>query len=209
MRSLGKMGKAQAHIGKPLAIDPTLRCSNLAGIVPFRAPADAERYTDGVRKAGLPAKFDADLTSRTNARDRFDHAAVAPNLLLCPRRGPRDFQVISRPNSLSCLLHCIDQPGLLDEDADETLARLPLEHLGRRKKTRAEAARFAVRPSGGHAQPRRPSGFFIGGIVSRRKRTSTRSSRRARTDTVLLLACTVCNVRCAIQLTSAPAVRSS
>jgi tetratricopeptide (TPR) repeat protein len=48
----GQIGKAQAHVGNLLAIDPALRCSNLAGLVPFRAPADAERYADGLRKAG-------------------------------------------------------------------------------------------------------------------------------------------------------------
>jgi TolB-like protein len=51
----GQIGKAQDYIGNLLAIDPALRCSNLAGLVPFRAPADAERYAGGLRKAGLPA----------------------------------------------------------------------------------------------------------------------------------------------------------
>jgi tetratricopeptide (TPR) repeat protein len=51
----GQIGKAQAHISNLLAIDPALRCSKLAGVVPFRAPADAERYADGLRKAGSPA----------------------------------------------------------------------------------------------------------------------------------------------------------
>jgi len=51
----GQIEKAQAFIGNLLAIDPALRCSNLAGLVPYRGAADAERYADGLRKAGLPA----------------------------------------------------------------------------------------------------------------------------------------------------------
>jgi TolB-like protein len=51
----GQIGKARAHVVNLLAIDPALRCSNLAGLIPFRAPADAERYADGLRKAGVPS----------------------------------------------------------------------------------------------------------------------------------------------------------
>jgi hypothetical protein len=35
-------------------IDPELRISNLAEIVPFRAAKDFARYVEGLRKAGLP-----------------------------------------------------------------------------------------------------------------------------------------------------------
>ena len=35
-------------------LDPNLRVANLAGVVPFRKPADIARYTEGLRRAGLP-----------------------------------------------------------------------------------------------------------------------------------------------------------
>jgi hypothetical protein len=36
-------------------IDPGLRLSNLAGLAPpFRQPEDLARWTEGLRKAGLP-----------------------------------------------------------------------------------------------------------------------------------------------------------
>jgi len=37
-----------------LESEPALRASNLKGLVPFRQPADAGRYVEGLRKAGLP-----------------------------------------------------------------------------------------------------------------------------------------------------------
>jgi TolB-like protein/class 3 adenylate cyclase len=50
----GQIGKAQTYVGQMLEIDPTLRASNLKGLVPFRRTADVARYVDGLRKAGLP-----------------------------------------------------------------------------------------------------------------------------------------------------------
>jgi tetratricopeptide (TPR) repeat protein len=50
----GQIGRAQTYVGQMLEIDPSLRASNLKGIVPFRQMTDASRYVDGLRKAGLP-----------------------------------------------------------------------------------------------------------------------------------------------------------
>jgi TolB-like protein/class 3 adenylate cyclase/tetratricopeptide (TPR) repeat protein len=50
----GQIDRAQTYVGQMLEIDPSLRASNLKGIVPFRQMTDASRYVDGLRKAGLP-----------------------------------------------------------------------------------------------------------------------------------------------------------
>ncbi len=50
----GQIDKAQDYMSQMLEIDPTLRASNLKGLVPFRESAAAARYVDGLRKAGLP-----------------------------------------------------------------------------------------------------------------------------------------------------------
>jgi TolB-like protein/class 3 adenylate cyclase/Tfp pilus assembly protein PilF len=49
----GQVPKAQSYMAPMLKIDPTLRVSKLKGIVPFRGDADAARYVDGLRQAGL------------------------------------------------------------------------------------------------------------------------------------------------------------
>jgi TolB-like protein/class 3 adenylate cyclase len=50
----GQIDRAQTYVRQMLEIDPSLRASNLKGIVPFRQMTDASRYVDGLRKAGLP-----------------------------------------------------------------------------------------------------------------------------------------------------------
>jgi TolB-like protein len=49
----GQTAKAKSHMARMLEIDPSLRSSKLTGIVPFRGNADAARYVDGLRQAGL------------------------------------------------------------------------------------------------------------------------------------------------------------
>jgi tetratricopeptide (TPR) repeat protein len=49
----GQTAKAKSHMARMLEIDPSLRTSKLTGIVPFRGNADAARYVDGLRQAGL------------------------------------------------------------------------------------------------------------------------------------------------------------
>jgi adenylate cyclase len=49
----GQITKARSYMARMLRIDPTLRVSKLKGIVPFRGTADAARYVDGLRRAGL------------------------------------------------------------------------------------------------------------------------------------------------------------
>jgi TolB-like protein/class 3 adenylate cyclase len=49
----GQTAKAKSYMARMLEIDPSLRTSNLTGIVPFRGNADAARYVDGLRQAGL------------------------------------------------------------------------------------------------------------------------------------------------------------
>jgi len=51
----GEIDKARSYMARVLKIDPTLRASNLKGLVPFRGSADAARYVDGLRRAGLTA----------------------------------------------------------------------------------------------------------------------------------------------------------
>ena len=45
--------QAQSALARMREIDPELRISNLAEIVPFRAAQDVARYVEGLRKAGL------------------------------------------------------------------------------------------------------------------------------------------------------------
>jgi TolB-like protein/class 3 adenylate cyclase/tetratricopeptide (TPR) repeat protein len=49
----GQTAKAKSYMSRMLEIDPSLRTSKLTGIVPFRGNADAARYVDGLRRAGL------------------------------------------------------------------------------------------------------------------------------------------------------------
>jgi TolB-like protein len=49
----GQTAKAKSYMARMLEIDPSLRTSKLTGIVPFRGNADAARYVDGLRRAGL------------------------------------------------------------------------------------------------------------------------------------------------------------
>ena len=49
----GEIDKARSYMARMLKIDPSLRVSKLKGIVPFRGNADAARYMDGLRRAGL------------------------------------------------------------------------------------------------------------------------------------------------------------
>jgi TolB-like protein/class 3 adenylate cyclase len=49
----GQTAKAKSYIARMLEIDPSLRTSKLTGMVPFRGNADAARYVDGLRQAGL------------------------------------------------------------------------------------------------------------------------------------------------------------
>jgi TolB-like protein/class 3 adenylate cyclase len=49
----GQTAKAKSYMARMLEIDPSLRASKLTGIVPFRGNADAARYVDGLRQAGL------------------------------------------------------------------------------------------------------------------------------------------------------------
>jgi len=48
-----QIAKARSYMARMLKIDPSLRASKLKGIVPFRGNADAARYVDGLRQAGL------------------------------------------------------------------------------------------------------------------------------------------------------------
>jgi tetratricopeptide (TPR) repeat protein len=50
----GRLVEAQRTIGRLRQIDPNLRVSTLANLVPFRSPPDVARYIDSLRKAGLP-----------------------------------------------------------------------------------------------------------------------------------------------------------
>jgi TolB-like protein/class 3 adenylate cyclase len=50
----GRLVQAQKALTRMRQIDPELRISNLAELVPFRAAQDFARYVDGLRKAGLP-----------------------------------------------------------------------------------------------------------------------------------------------------------
>ena len=50
----GRLAQAEKALTRMREIDPELRISNLAELVPFRAAQDFARYVDGLRKAGLP-----------------------------------------------------------------------------------------------------------------------------------------------------------
>ena len=50
----GRLVQAQKALTRMRQIDPELRISNLAELVPFRAAKDFARYVEGLRKAGLP-----------------------------------------------------------------------------------------------------------------------------------------------------------
>jgi adenylate cyclase len=50
----GRLVQAQKALTRMRQIDPELRISNLAELVPFRATKDYARYVEGLRKAGLP-----------------------------------------------------------------------------------------------------------------------------------------------------------
>ena len=50
----GRLSQARDVMTRIRQIDPDLRVSNLANIVPFRGPQDAARYIEGLRAAGLP-----------------------------------------------------------------------------------------------------------------------------------------------------------
>jgi hypothetical protein len=50
-----RIGEAREAIARLREIDPTLRLSNLARLAPpFRRSEDLARWTEGLRKAGLP-----------------------------------------------------------------------------------------------------------------------------------------------------------
>ena len=50
----GRLAAARQAMARMRQVDPDLRVANLAGVVPFRKPADITRYTVGLRNAGLP-----------------------------------------------------------------------------------------------------------------------------------------------------------
>ena len=50
----GRMTEAQKAVARILEIDPSMRLSNLQEFIPLRRPEDFERFTAGLRKAGLP-----------------------------------------------------------------------------------------------------------------------------------------------------------
>jgi TolB-like protein/class 3 adenylate cyclase len=50
----GKITEAKRAVTRILEIDPTMRLSNLRDFIPLRRPEDLERFTEGLRKAGLP-----------------------------------------------------------------------------------------------------------------------------------------------------------
>jgi TolB-like protein len=50
----GRLAQAQKALSRMREIDPELRISDLAELVPFRGAQDFARYVEGLRKAGLP-----------------------------------------------------------------------------------------------------------------------------------------------------------
>jgi TolB-like protein/tetratricopeptide (TPR) repeat protein len=50
----GRITQAQKAVARILEIDPSMRLSNLQEFIPLRRPEDLERFTEGLRKAGLP-----------------------------------------------------------------------------------------------------------------------------------------------------------
>jgi tetratricopeptide (TPR) repeat protein len=53
---VGRLEERQKIMARLLQLDPSLRLSDLGEVLPpFRRPEDRARFTDGLRKAGLPA----------------------------------------------------------------------------------------------------------------------------------------------------------
>jgi TolB-like protein/class 3 adenylate cyclase len=50
----GRLVEASKLVAEMRHIDPELRISNVAELVPFRRPEDVARYAEGLRRAGLP-----------------------------------------------------------------------------------------------------------------------------------------------------------
>jgi tetratricopeptide (TPR) repeat protein len=50
----GKIEQAQKAMARLRQIDPALRVSNLKDLTPLRRPEDMSKYSEGMRKAGLP-----------------------------------------------------------------------------------------------------------------------------------------------------------
>jgi TolB-like protein len=50
----GRLGKAQALMTHMRELDPTVRVSNLGDVIPFRRPPDFAKWSDALRRAGLP-----------------------------------------------------------------------------------------------------------------------------------------------------------
>ena len=50
----GRLAEASKLMAEMRRIDPELRISNVAELVPFRRPEDVARYAEGLRRAGLP-----------------------------------------------------------------------------------------------------------------------------------------------------------
>ena len=50
----GRIEEARKAMSRIRQIDPTLRISNLADVLPAFRPEDFARYTEGLRLAGLP-----------------------------------------------------------------------------------------------------------------------------------------------------------
>jgi TolB-like protein/Flp pilus assembly protein TadD len=50
----GRVSDARRIVTRMLQINPTLRLSDLATLIPLRRAEDAERWVDGLRKAGVP-----------------------------------------------------------------------------------------------------------------------------------------------------------
>jgi hypothetical protein len=51
----GRMDEAQQAMRRLRRLDPALRVSNIANWLPFRRPEDLAVFSDGLRRAGLPA----------------------------------------------------------------------------------------------------------------------------------------------------------
>jgi hypothetical protein len=50
----GQSVEAQQAMARLRQLDPGLRVSNLTEVFPLRRPEDLAKFTDGLRKAGLP-----------------------------------------------------------------------------------------------------------------------------------------------------------
>lgn len=51
---LGRMEEARRIVSQLLVADPALRCANLRERFPIKRDEDFARWTEGLRKAGLP-----------------------------------------------------------------------------------------------------------------------------------------------------------